>query len=60
MKNNFKSEGTIMCFLLLTRNCQTSSAAQILNIGKEMVRINSAKNRIEYSTDKGRNWSKRN
>ena len=32
---------------------------QIINFGREMLRINSANNRIEYSTNDGRNWYSR-
>jgi hypothetical protein len=32
---------------------------QIVNFGSEMIRINSEKNRIEYSTNKGNSWHSR-
>lgn len=33
--------------------------AQMIQAGKEMIRINPAKNSIEYSTNDGRSWSSR-
>ena len=30
--------------------------AQLINYGREMLRINTQKNAIEYSTNEGRNW----
>ncbi len=33
--------------------------AQMIQVGKEMIRINPAKNSIEYSTNDGRSWSSR-
>jgi hypothetical protein len=33
--------------------------AQLINYGREMLRINTQKNTIEYSTDSGRNWHSR-
>ncbi len=33
--------------------------AQMIQVGKEMIRINPAKNNIEYSTNDGRSWSSR-
>lgn len=30
--------------------------SQMINIGKELIRINQEKNRIEYSTNDGRSW----
>lgn len=33
--------------------------AQIIQSGKEIIRINPQKNSIEYSTDGGRNWHQR-
>jgi len=32
---------------------------QIVNFGREMIRINSEKNRIEYSTNGGNSWHSR-
>lgn len=32
---------------------------QMINYGKEMIRINTAKNTIEYSTSNGRSWMTR-
>ena len=32
---------------------------QIVNFGREMIRINSEKNRIEYSTNGGNSWNSR-
>lgn len=32
---------------------------QMINLGNELIRINLSNNRIEYSTDKGRNWNNR-
>ena len=32
---------------------------QIVNFGREMIRINSEKNRIEYSTNGGNSWYSR-
>jgi len=32
---------------------------QMINLGSEMIRINPAKNTIEYSTNQGRTWNKR-
>ena len=36
-----------------------SNMAQLINYGREMLRINTQKNTIEYSTDSGRNWHSR-
>lgn len=33
--------------------------AQMIQVGKEMIRINPAKNSIEYSTNDGRSWHSR-
>lgn len=33
--------------------------AQMIQVGKEMIRINPAKNSIEYSTNDGRSWFSR-
>lgn len=33
--------------------------AQMIQVGKEMIRINPAKNSIEYSTNGGRSWNSR-
>lgn len=33
--------------------------AQLINYGKELIRINTAKNSIEYSTNDGRSWISR-
>lgn len=33
--------------------------AQLINYGREMIRINTQKNAIEYSTNEGRSWSSR-
>ena len=32
---------------------------QIVNLGKELVRINTQKNTVEYSQNGGRSWVKR-
>ena len=33
--------------------------AQLINYGREMLRINTQKNSIEYSTNEGRSWNSR-
>ena len=33
--------------------------AQLINYGREMLRINTQKNTIEYSTNDGRSWNSR-
>ena len=40
-------------------NSKLSYMPQMIMLGSEMIRINSAKNTIEYSTSQGRSWSTR-
>ncbi len=59
MKNFPKSIPAIICIASFLLSCQFTTAAPMISIDKEMVRINSVKNRIECSRDNGRNWSVR-
>lgn len=54
-----KSKLEIICLVVLLLPCNSGMAAQMLDLGKEMIRINSTKKHIEFSTDKGRNWNMR-